>query len=261
MNTRGLDTECERFRSAARLLYQGSRKIRVLKLVGWSPEVKAAFSAAGAQQLPRVDHPAFDPEIVIGPVREAWRFIHEDGVVDQWLGRHVDALERSAWMLAALGTADFFEHSRQIYGEPTAPLLVFPKTPMELAESVHSVIDQLTHIAIDIAPPAYHAAASVAQDIERAVRAHFGDAGPDVELVDALSANAVATPSAIRIRRDARFTDRDAIQLLNHEAYIHCATSLNGAAQNDLPILAAGHPRALRTAVPQIAGRAEQRAR
>lgn len=68
-----------------------------------------------------------------------------------------------------------------------------------------------------------------------------------MELVDRLSANALATAKAIRIRRDARFTDRDASQLLHHEAYIHCATSLNGRAQTDLPILAAGHPGTTRT--------------
>jgi uncharacterized protein (TIGR02421 family) len=68
-----------------------------------------------------------------------------------------------------------------------------------------------------------------------------------VELVDKLSANALATASTISIRRDARFTDRDASQLLNHEAYIHVATSLNGKAQTDLPILAAGHPGTTRT--------------
>ena len=66
-------------------------------------------------------------------------------------------------------------------------------------------------------------------------------------LVDTLSANALATAHRIRIRRDARFTDRDAAQLLNHEAYIHVATSLNGRIQTDLPILGAGHPSTTRT--------------
>lgn len=65
--------------------------------------------------------------------------------------------------------------------------------------------------------------------------------------MDTLSSNALATPAAIRIRRDARFTDRDAAQLLNHEAYVHVATSLNGRAQTDLRILAAGHPGTTRT--------------
>lgn len=247
MSASALDRERDRIRQAARLLYQASLKVRVLKRLEWPPNVKATFFAAGARELPRVEYAVFDPEPVLAAVGESRRFIHRDGVVDEWLARQADALERSARMLAARGTAEFFEHARQLYGEPTAPLRLFPKTPLELAGSVHSVIEHLTHVAIDIAPPIHHDAASVARDIERAVRAHFKDAGPKVELVDTLSANAVATAGCIRIRRDARFTDRDASQLLNHEAYIHCATSLNGAAQHDLPILGAGHPGTTRT--------------
>jgi hypothetical protein len=79
------------------------------------------------------------------------------------------------------------------------------------------------------------------------VSLHFAEDAPEVTLVDTLSANALATADRIRIRRDARFTDRDAAQLLNHEAYIHVATSLNGRIQTDLPILGAGHPRTTRT--------------
>ena len=40
---------------------------------------------------------------------------------------------------------------------------------------------------------------------------------------------------AIRVRRGARFTDRDFTQLLHHEAFIHVATSLNGKAQTTCP--------------------------
>ena len=88
----------------------------------------------------------------------------------------------------------------------------------------------------------------MAQDITTAVSRHFGDAAPAIELVDSLSANALA--SASRNSHSTRWpasTDRDAAQLLNHEAYIHVATSLNGKDQKDLPILAAGHPGTTRT--------------
>ncbi len=87
----------------------------------------------------------------------------------------------------------------------------------------------------------------MAEDLQRAVRVHFGDQAPAVELVERLSANALATSKAIRIRSGARFTDRDFTQLLHHEAFVHVATSINGKAQTELPILAAGHPGTTRT--------------
>ncbi len=247
MTTPADDREKDRIRQIAGLLYQASRSIRVLGAIDWPLEVKEEFFAKGAKELPRVSYQPLDPAPAIEAVREARRSIVPVTTIDLWLDRQADTLERSARMLAAVGTNAFFEYGRQIYGEPTAPHRLFPLTSLQLAERVCETIEQLTRIEMDIAPPAYHEAPKVARDIERAVLAHFGDAAPRVELVDKLSANALATAKSIRIRRDARFTDRDASQLLHHEAYIHCATSLNGRAQNDLPILAAGHPGTTRT--------------
>jgi uncharacterized protein (TIGR02421 family) len=167
--------------------------------------------------------------------------------IDLWLDRQGEAIEQGARMLAAAGTPAFFEHGRRLYGEPTAPLRYAPVSPLDLAQRVIGTIEQLDHIELSIAPAAYRTAEEVAVDLDREVRAHFGAAAPRIELVDRLSANALATAKAIRVRRGARFTDRDFVQLLHHEAYIHVATSLNGKAQTDLPILAAGHPGTTRT--------------
>jgi uncharacterized protein (TIGR02421 family) len=247
MTTAAEDREKDRIRRIAGLLYQASRSIRVLGSIDWPPEVKTEFFAAGAQGLPRVRYQPLDPAPAVEAVREARRAIIPVTSVDLWLERQADTLERSARMLATVGTTAFFEYGRQIYGEPTSPHRLLPLTSLQLAEHVRDTIEQLARIEMDISPPEHHDAPTVAKDIEKAVRAHFGEAAPKVELVDGLSANALATAKSIRIRRDAHFTDRDARQLLHHEAYIHCATSLNGRAQTDLPILAAGHPGTTRT--------------
>jgi uncharacterized protein (TIGR02421 family) len=57
----------------------------------------------------------------------------------------------------------------------------------------------------------------------------------------------VAGADHIRLRRSAIFSDLDAIQLLQHEAFIHICTSINGKAQTRFPILGAGHPGTTRT--------------
>jgi hypothetical protein len=208
---------------------------------------EARVLCKGAKELPEIHYPAFDPTPAIEAVREARRSIRPTGTIDAWMERQAGTLERSARMLAAVGTPAFFEYGRQIYGEPTEPLRVYPVTTIELAQSICNVIEQLARVEIDIAPPSYHDAEEVAKDIERAVQKHFGADAPPMELVDRLSAKAIASAKSIRIRRDARFTDRDALQLLHHEAYIHYATSFSGRAQIDLPILAASHPGTTRT--------------
>ena len=242
MNTQVSDQEKDRIRQTARLLYEASRSIRILRTIAWPSEVKEEFFAQNAKELPQVSYTPLDPAPVLDLVRDARRFIVPMSAIDLWLERQADGIERGARMLASVGTPAFFEYSRHIYGEPTAPLRYFPLSPLELSQSISDTIAQLACIEMDIAPPTYHSSEKVASDMERAVQQHFGKDAPKIELVDRLSANALATISAIKIRRDARFTDRDASQLLHHEAYIHVATSLNGRAQTDLPILAAGHP-------------------
>lgn len=239
--------EKERIRAVAGLLHRACQPVRILRTLDWPPDVKERFLARGARELPKVSYPAFDPTPTVEAVREARRLIVPVTTVDMWLDRQAHAIELGARMLAAAATPAFFELGRELYGEPTAPLRYVPITPLDLARTVLETLEQLAKIDMPTAPPAYRDAASVARDLERAVAAHFGDDAPAVELVDRLSANALATSRAIRVRRGARFTDRDFIQLLHHEAYVHVATSLNGRAQTDLPVLAAGHPGTTRT--------------
>ncbi len=241
------EKEKERICKVALLLHEGTRQVRILRSIDWPASVKQGFFAKGTKELPAVSYPGFDAKPTLDIIREVRRMIIPIAPIDQWLERQANSIETGARMMAGVGTPVFFEHSRQVYGEPTAPLRYYPATSLELAHSIHEVIDQLARIDLGVAPSAHLSAEDVALEIEAAVGRHFGADAPKVTLVDTLSANALATADQIRIRRDACFTDRDAAQLLNHEAYIHVATSLNGRAQADLPILGAGHPATTRT--------------
>jgi hypothetical protein len=237
--TKTSEKEKERTRKAARLLYDAAHRIRILRSIDWPAPVKQGFFASGTRELPQVSYKGFDATPVINIVREARRIIIPISPIELWLERQANSIEAGARMLAGVGTPVFFEFARQVYGEPTAPLRYHPSTSLELAQSVLDVIDQLARVDLGVAPSAYLSAEDVAREIGAAVKQHFADDAPEVTLLEMPSANALATADRIRVRRDARFTDRDAAQLLNHEAYIHVATSLNGRAQTDLPILGA----------------------
>ena len=239
--------EQARITTVAQCLHQAARPIKILKAIGWPDEAKAKFFAQGAKALPQVEYPPFDPQPVLELVNQARRNILGGSVIDSWLERQAQALETGARMLAGAGTPAFFEHSRQAYGAPTSPMRFDTETPLDLAQQIQTTIQQLDHINHVISPPEFHDADDVAQEIEVAVKQHFGDSAPAIQVVETLSANALASASRIRIRKDARFTDRDAAQLLHHEAHIHVATALNGQAQTALPILSAGHPGTTRT--------------
>ena len=241
------ESAADRYRQAAQILHDVAKPMRVLSALAWPSELRDQFLAGGAQRLPEPTYAPVDPTPVIEAANAARALLQPGNVVDDWLGREADSIESTALMLAARQTPEFFEHSRALYGVPDQPLRFDPATPLELARRVHDALEEL-HEA-DMVPPVIRSrsGAQVAAFIESEVQEHFGDAAPEVLLVDELSANATATTSRIRIRSGAKFTTKDAAQLLNHEAFIHVGTGLNGRAQTDIPILAVGHPGTTRT--------------
>jgi uncharacterized protein (TIGR02421 family) len=168
--------------------------------------------------------------------------------VDDWLESVAESIELTARMLAARGTESFLAYNRDLYGTPHTPLRYDLTTPYELAERVHEVLSGLDRIGLSFDVRRDHSAQEVADILSSGVIAHFGpDDAPAIKIVDELSANALATATKIKVRSGARFTARDAAQLLNHEAFIHVLTAVNGRYQTGLPILAIGHPGTTRT--------------
>lgn len=237
----------DRHRAAARLLHDLAKPLRVLSALGWEGRLREEFLTSGGTRLPEPSYAPFDARPVIDGVAQVRRLLRPGAVADDWLEREARAVQATASMLAAAGTPAFHEYSRELYGVPKRPMRFDPTTPLELAEQVHRAIDELTDAKLLRPPARDRSGEQVAAELEAGVRLHFGDAAPRVELCDELSANALATATRIKVRRDARFTRRDAAQLLNHEAFIHVATALNGQAQTDLPNLAIGHPGTTRT--------------
>ena len=237
----------ERHRAAARRLHDLAKPLRVLSAFGWDGGLREAFLASGGEKLPEPRYAPFDATPVVEGIAGVRRLLQPGAVADDWLGRECNAIEATARMLATAGTPAFHEYSRELYGVPTRPIRFDPTTPLELAHQVHQAIAELTQSRLMAPALRDRTAEQVAAELEAGVRQHFGDAAPKIELVEELSANALATATRIKVRRGARFTRRDAAQLLNHEAFIHVATALNGKAQTDLPILAIGHPGTTRT--------------
>lgn len=167
--------------------------------------------------------------------------------IDKWLQRISTKLEYGALMMASVGTKKFYKFSEKLYGKPTNPFTDGKSTPLELANTFDKQISSYASYDLGAPPPMCYLASDIAGQMQTAVEKMFGGDAPKVEIVDDLSANALANPKLIRIRKSACFSDLDAQQLINHEAHIHVATSINGLNQPHLKILAAGHPGTTKT--------------
>lgn len=241
-----VEAEKQRIQDVSSLLYTASQSIRILSHVEWQRDVKRQFFADKCKELPQVTYPEFDPANTLAAVRDA-RALIGNSDVDQWFERIAVKLEYSALMMASTGSKKFYEFSEKLYGKPTNPFVDGQSTPLGLAESFDKQISSYANYDLGAPAPVCYLASGVAEQMREAVVKMFGDEAPQVEIVDELSANALASPKLIRIRKTACFTDLDAQQLINHEAHIHVATSINGLNQPHLKILAAGHPGTTKT--------------
>lgn len=239
--------ERERLSQAAHLLRKAERGVRVLRSVAWPPEVSVRFFEREARELPEVEYAPPDPRPVLEDVAAAQRLIDGSSPVHEWLGRVADAIARGGRMLAAIGTAEFHRLSCQLYGAPTHKLTDGIRCPLDLARHLDQTLDHFSDHDLYPNMPARLDAESVAATLRRVVERYFPSRAPEVEVVDHLSANALAGAGRIRLRRGATFSDRDVRQLVHHEAFVHVCTTLNGLEQNAFPILAGGHPGTTKT--------------
>ncbi len=227
-------------------LYQASRGIRILSHISWPAEIRESFFKNKEQKLPEVTYPHFEPSEVIMQVSQIQSQLG-DSVIDSWLNRQAQVIANSALMLSAAGTEQFHHYSKELYGAPNDPLTDGMSTSLLLAQQFDDVIESLSNIDLGAPQDADRSAEQVIEEMKLAVEKAFGEDAPEVYLADELSANALAGPTRIRIRSGAKFTDRDVVQLINHEAHIHVGTALNGRNQDHLPMLGSSHAGTTRT--------------
>lgn len=236
----------ERLSRASRLLREAEGRVRILRTLSWPLEVEARFFATGGKELPIVAYEPADPTPTLERVEAATRLLDAGDPDHAMLFRHAEAIAHGARMLGAVGTPQFTEHARRIYGTPNEPILDGETTPLALARSLADALGRLRAFPTTT-KPARLDPEELAERMRVVVAARLGDEAPTIEVATGLASKAVAGPRKVRIADDAELTDDDVAQLLHHEVFVHVITGLNGRVQEALPLLAAGHPGTTRT--------------
>ena len=225
---------------AGRALNLAAKSMRILSSVAWDEEQKDRFLKDG--KMPNPDYAPIDVSEPRRLIAEARKSIEGDHFVFEWLGRLAETLDRTTHLIDSRGTPEFYHHSAELYGRPTRLMLDKKTRVIDLARRMDGTLDGLDFSKLVVEGYETHLTAEeFAAELTVQLKPHFGDQAPDVELSDTLSAKAVAGRKRIRVRASAGFTERDIEQLLQHEALIHTATSLNGRAQPHFKVLGRAH--------------------
>ena len=231
-------------------MVQAARGIKLLTLSSWPAGLEESFldaHARGTATLPRVAYPPRD----FSAARRELAAVADEADAQHPLGQYLVESARS-WAIAAelaesLGTAAVTAHSIRLYGSPDEPLPGDGPSTREAARHFIAIADELDHELMAPAERVPVSATALRLQLQGDLDGFFNGRVIEVVLDPDLIAKAAAGATRIRLRHGAAFSDYDRAQLLQHEAFVHSLTSLNGREQPVLASMSLASPRTTAT--------------
>ena len=228
---------------------KAAKAIRLLSLVSWPAGEQQTFLADFAQgraRLPAHRYPKHDFsearrefEAIIAAADPA----HPLGI---YLVESAHSWDLAAQLLENLGSPRVSEFSVALFGKPEHTL-PGGATTREAANHFIAIADELDRELLAPSEQVAISATALSLQLQAALDDYFDGRVITVELDPELIAKAAAGPNRIRLRAGAAFSDYDRHQLLQHEAFVHSLTALNGQQQKVLPSMSLSSPRTTAT--------------
>lgn len=243
-----MDAEKRRIKEVSDCLQEAATSVRILRNIAWPQSVKDEFFKNKSQKLPVVSHESYDPKPVLDQIKKVRVLIGgESNKINNWATGIANKIESSALLLASRGTPEFFTHTEALYGKPVDPLHNGLHTTLELAHHFDAIFDNVQYMDLGATHDEKFSAEVLAKSMRKVVKDNFGDLAPEIVMDETLASNALAGRRRVCLRPTAQFTDKDVSQLIQHELFVHVATSLNGYSQPHIKILREGHPGTTKT--------------
>lgn len=229
-----------------RQLVAAVKGIRLLGSVSWPASAQKAFLERwrrGLVSMPVIEYPRAD----LADVRKTVRDIH-DGAdaqhpVGDYIRRSAESWRVATELLDAAGTPELTRHSIRLFGRPGSRVPGSELSNLDAARHFISLADELDGEVISREADYCIPADVLREDLQQQLDGFFGTGTVRVEVDDQLIAKAAAGATRIRLRSATCFNEYDRNQLLEHEAYVHTLTALNGRRQPNLASLGLSSPR------------------
>ena len=229
------------------LIVRTTGRIHLLSHLAWHPDVRHQFLASweqGQPQMPQVTYPAIDLSEEIRALDDAAALGETTGCnVGRFLGDTARSYADVAQLLMVAGNREAGELSAQIYGKPGSAIPGSASTNIDAAKFFMRVSQEYSSDHI-LKEDAYCISAEVvAEELRTRIASVLTDDSVAVHVDPDLVPKAAAGANRIRIRSGTSFTEYDVGQLLQHEAFVHSLTAINGRRQPSLTALSLGAPR------------------
>lgn len=226
------------------------RRIRLLQVVSWPASAQRHFInnwQRGFRSLPDVRYNVPD----LSDEREELIAIHAEAEaghpVGDYLRRSAESWRIATELLESVGTAAVTGHSIRLYGRPGDSLPGSELTNLDAAHHFIGLAGELDQEILTSEADYCIPAETLQAELQAQLDAFFHSHKIAVEIDPDLIAKAAAGPTRIRLRSATCFTEYDRHQLVEHEAFVHSLTGLNGGEQPHLKSLGRSSPRVTAT--------------
>ncbi len=221
------------------------KDIKILTALSWPQSVSEEFLSRwekGQPKLPKVARPQADKEIV----QLLKNYIKKVPGTHPWavfLRKTADSYLSAARMLEQAGKAGFLKHSLEIYGGSDDVIGEEGETLLQLAQRCLAFTDAYSEATLSKEEDLCILPKFVQQEMQAAVDKVFVNHKVKVIVDSELVSKAAAGARRIRLRGHTCFSRLDTQQLLEHEAFVHTLTAINGRGQRYIKSLGLGAPR------------------
>ncbi|MDB2415028.1 flavohemoglobin expression-modulating QEGLA motif protein [Rickettsiales bacterium] len=199
-------------------------------------------------KLPDINYPKIDYS---DKIKQLCAFINklekEQEPALVFLKETADSYLSAYRILQGVGTKDVTEFSRKLYGSPSDKLTGYTRRSQDIARYFLRIVDQY-HFALPEEELIYSASQfrdALFKNIKKYICPKKDPISVTVDEV--ISSRAAAGSNYVKIRKGARFSEKDLDQLFHHEVMIHTLTYINGRKQPILKILGYNAPRTTAT--------------
>jgi len=222
------------------------KDIKLLSVLSWPMSTQAKFVADWHRRrihMPEVQYRRFDYQDKRATLESIITRAGSEHPVGNYLSRTAQSWIYATLLLENAGTSEMSAYSIQLFGKPGDTIA---------GSEVHN-IDAARHFIVaareivqnnQLAEPDYCISAeTMREEIQAELDKFFTNHKIRVTVDEELAAKAAAGPTRIRLRARTSFTEYDRMQLLQHEAFVHSLTALNGREQPYLKSLGYSSPR------------------
>lgn len=236
-------------------IVKAQKPIRILDTLKWGPEIQADFFKHKCKKLPAIGveyyqrNPLpYDPhektEEFYQIERDIRGHIGQFSGVGKIMSRMCREYREVIRLIQARGTTEFSEISQELYGGSEDAFYANAPTLNDLAIFMTNTLMNIKDKVITKADEKTYTSEETVKILNEKLKAYFKDPEEQVrvKISDGILADSAAGAEFIKVRRAARFSEREIRLFEVHEGWVHLGTTLNGMEQPICTFLSKGAP-------------------